>query len=82
MVYFHFPFSTHAPVPIPKLTCFSELNLQDWPEGFAAGSRGPTLVNSCAKNNLEKVLDNYPIISYLYRVGSQEKRKRIRFKVY
>ena len=29
MVYFHFPFSTHAPVPVPKLTCFSELNLQE-----------------------------------------------------
>ena len=64
MVYFHFPFSTHAHVPIPKLSCFSELNLQEL-AGRAAGSRGPSSVNSCAKNNLEKVLDNYPIISYL-----------------
>ena len=30
MVYFHFPFSTHAPVPIPKLSCFSELSLRSW----------------------------------------------------
>jgi len=31
---------------------------------------------------LKIMVDIYPIISYLYRVGSQEKRKRIRFKVY
>ena len=64
MVYFHFPFSTHAPVPIPKLTCLSKLNLQEL-ASLQLAAKGPTLVNSSAKNNLEKELDIYPIISYL-----------------
>jgi hypothetical protein len=64
MVYFHFPFSTHAPVPIPKLSCFSELNLQEL-ASLQLAAEGPSTVNSCAKNNLEKELDIYPIISYL-----------------
>ena len=64
MVYFHFPFSTHAPVPVRQRSWWFKLNLQELgsPE---AGSGGPSTVNSCAKNNLEKELDIYPIISYL-----------------
>jgi hypothetical protein len=61
MVYFHFPFSTHAPVPIPKLSCFSELNLQELARR-AAGSRG-SYIKVCRKIIWKKNLTFIP--SYL-----------------
>ena len=64
MVYFHFPFSTHAPPFEEGEADVLELNLQELARR-AAGSRGSTLVNSCAKNNLKIMIDIYPIISYL-----------------
>jgi hypothetical protein len=65
MVYFHFPFSTHAPIPICKAT----LLFGTKPSGAGQAcswQQRIELRNSCAKNNLEKELDIYPIISYLY----------------
>jgi len=63
MVYFHFPFSTHAPVPIPKLSCFSELNHQELGTSSSSGSRGPSFVIHVRKIIWKKNLTFIP--SYL-----------------
>ena len=60
MVYFHFPFSTHAPVPVCQRAWWFELNLQELGPQFAAAN-----VVDQGKIYLESSLDIYPIMSYL-----------------
>jgi len=48
MVYFHFPFSTHAPPFEEAQADVLELNLQELARR-AAGSRGSYIGNACGK---------------------------------
>ena len=73
MVYFHFPFSTHAPVPVRQRSWWFKLNLQELgsPE---AGSRGPTSVKVCGKIISKKNLTSIPsyLISYITNKGEKK----------
>jgi len=66
MVYFHFPFSTHAPVLKRQAhLCF---NLKSWHQEPAADY-------PASKNFLEKELDINPMMSYLREVGTYQKER-------
>ena len=65
MVYFHFPFSTHAPVPVRQRSWWFKLNLQELGSPVCSWQQRSYISKGLWKNNFEKELDIYPIISYL-----------------